>query len=236
MKLHRFNNDGIEVFQRFLDSLTTIEPAPWPESALTDPTYSQPVGAGTELEARTFESRMDLARYLHQKFSEAGVKVAASDKSLWAWIACLYFPNVCPRKAENWTPGAAQRWIPESGDWRRYYRHLFAGPWAIFRAHSEKPDRALAVLCQAPGRPGDVVEQLASRQEIVTSPAVMEVASQIFVDASTRKQKRGAGGKGAGSARRFVSVMNQFDVTWDLTAIGTSRLGDLLPDEFSSTN
>ena len=73
-------------------------------------------------------------------------------------------------------PGALARHIPEPGNFQRYYRHLLAGPYRIYRAHRDDPQRALALLCQPLDSPGDVVEQLASRQELVTNRGIMELA------------------------------------------------------------
>jgi hypothetical protein len=234
MELRRFTDRGLEAFSQFLDSCTTSLPLPWPQTALTDPGWSEPVGdASIDLEDRAFESRFELAAHLHTRFEAANFRPSRSDRSLWAWIACRYFREICPRsRTGDWQPGAMPRWIPQSSDWRRYYRHLVAGPYFIYIAHRDNPRRALALLCQKPGRPGDLVEQLASRQQIVTNPAIMEVATDCFVDPATGQQRRSANSKGGGGPRRFVDVLNQFDVTWDLSYLTSERLRAMLPREF----
>lgn len=110
---------------------------------------------------------------------------------------------------------------------------MLAGPYYIHRAHKEEPDRALAVLCGDVGKMGDIVEQLASRQEMVTNPGVMRAATTLYVDEDTRTQKRGAGGKGAGSPRRLASVLKQFDLTWDLFTMTGDEIVAMLPGEFA---
>jgi hypothetical protein len=77
-----------------------------------------------------------------------------------------------------------------------------------------------------------LVEQLASRQQIVTNPAIMRTATNYFVDPATGQQRRSANRKGAGGARRFVDVLNQFDVTWDLSSLSADGLRAMLPPEF----
>ena len=236
MELHRFSEPGLAAFTAFLDSCTTDSPLPWPESALTDPRYSERVDAAVALESRSFFTRFEMVAYLEQCFVAADFRPLRTDRNLWAWIACFYFQEICPIGREGaWQPGALARWVPQSADWRRYYRHLVAGPYFIYRAHIDDPKRALALLCQRPGRPGDLVEQLASRQQIVTNPAIMQIATDCFVDAATGQQKRAANSKGAGGARRFVDVLNQFDVTWDLSSISADGLRSMIPSEFSVT-
>ncbi len=75
------------------------------------------------------------------------------------------------------------------------------------------------------------MEQLASRQSIITNDTIMEVASRLYIDAS-KKQKKGAASKKNGSVRRFTEIINQFDLTWDLYGMSPERLMELLPKEF----
>src|SRR5262249_16830000 len=110
--------------------------------------------------------------------------------------------------------------------------HLLAGPYRIYRAHRDNPQRALVLLCGPLDRPGDIVEQFASRQELVTNPTVIESATRLYVDPATNRPRRGAGGKSAGSARRLADVLEQFDVTWDLYTLTPDGLLTLLPHEF----
>lgn len=234
MELRRLSDLGLVRFAAFVDSCTTDKPLPWPEAGLTDPIHSTVVDIVVTLDDRQFQTRFELAQYLNDAFEAANYGPSRSDRHLWAWIACRYFREICPRARDGrWQPGAMPRWIPQSADWRRYYRHLVAGPYFIYRAHRDDPRRALAVLCQKPGRPGDLVEQLASRQQIVTNPAIMNVATDLFVDPETGQQRKTANSKGSGGPRRFVSVLNQFDVTWDLSIMSAHQLRSMLPSEFS---
>ena len=93
----------------------------------------------------------------------------------------------------------------------------------------------MALLCQKPGRPGDLVEQLASRQQLVTNAAIMQTATDCFVDPVKGTQRKSANSKGTGGARRFVAVLSQFDVTWDLSMLSASGLQAMLPREFSAS-
>lgn len=89
------------------------------------------------------------------------------------------------------------------------------------------------MLCQPLDSPGDVVEQLASRQELVTNRGIMELATRLYVEPESLRQKRLAGGKGDGSARRLSDIIEQFDLTWDLYAASGEELATVMPKEFS---
>lgn len=233
MKVRRLNTAGIEQFERFLDSLTEAAPLAVPLAALTAPETSESLGVELEVEHRAFASRMDLGSYLFKKLNGSGLLDIDADRGLWAWLALFYFESLCPAdRVGRRTPGNRARWILDPHNFQRYYRHLLAGPYRIVRAYPEQPEIAMCILCGAPDKPGDLVEQLASRQELVTNRAIIGAATRLYYDADSGKLKRGAGGKGRGSPRRLADVLQQFDVTYDLYTLDADELSQLLPKEF----
>ncbi len=234
MKLRRLNDEGIRRFGEYLDSLKTPTPFVYPSDVLADDATSEDVGSTVEIAPRNFESRFQAAEYLQERLAESGLLELHRDRGFWTWLALFYHDTLCPvdRHGQR-NPGARARHILESTNYQRYYRHLLAGPWLIYRAHRDDPARALAVLSQPLDTPGDIVEQLASRQELISNRAIMPAATELYIDRSTRAAKRGAGGKSRGSARRLASLCNQLDVTWDLYAMDAAALLDKLPGEFA---
>jgi hypothetical protein len=233
MTLRRLNAAGLARLNEFLDSLNTQEPQEVPVSALTDPETSLSLSVSVEVAPRTFTTRFELADYLDSKLADSGLGDVANDVGLWAWLALYYFDQLCPAdKSGSRHPGERARWIAAVDDYRKYYRHLVAGPYRIYRAHRDNPFRVLAVLAGPLDQPGDISEQLASRQEIVTNKAAMELATALYIDRKTGRPKRGAAGRGPGSARRFADVLNQYDLTWDLYTLDTPALFKLMPAEF----
>lgn len=102
----------------------------------------------------------------------------------------------------------------------------------IYRAHRDRPQVALALLAGPLAKPGEVVEQFAARMEWVTNPSVMEVVTSLYLDKAKGKLRRGAGGKGRGSARRLAAILWQFDRTFDLYSVPPMQLIGMLPGEF----
>ena len=182
-----------------------------------------------------FGRRFAAAEYLFNLFKDSGLSDIERDRGLWAWLSLFYFDELCPPDARRRRkPGERARWIPETSVSWRYYRHLLAGPYRIYGAHSDHPERAMLVLCGSLHQPGDIVEQIASRQEIITNGGIMEAASSLYYDASSGKPRRGAATKeGKGTVRRFIDILNQFDVTWDLYSLEAGDVIQMLPDEFS---
>jgi hypothetical protein len=232
MKLRRLNDEGVLRFSEYLDALRTNPSSPPPSELLTAASTSEEVG-NLEIEKQSFANRLAAGRWLHDTIEAARLRDAARDKGLWAWLSLLHFDEVCPPDGNRHRkPGERARHIPDVANFQRYYRHLLAGAWRIFRAHRDDPDRALAVLWQPVDKPGDIVEQLASRQELVTNRAFIAAATKLYIDPLTLRAKFGAGGKTRGAPRRLADFCNQLDVTWDLYALEAVELLTKLPREF----
>lgn len=235
MNLKRLNDKGIARFADFLDSLTGEAPFPYPSALLTDPEATEEISPSIEIDQRTFGNRYAAAEYLYSLFKDSGLGNIERDRGLWAWLSLFYFEELCPSDASGRRkPGERARWISETSVSWRYYRHLLAGPYRIYSAHSDNPQRAMLVLCGSLHQPGEIVEQIASRQEIITNPGIMEAASRLYYDAFSSRPRRGATTKtGRGTVRRFTAILNQFDVTWDLYSLEARDVIQMLPDEFS---
>ena len=124
------------------------------------------------------------------------------------------------------------RYIPDPTNFRKYYRHLLAGPYRIYRAYAASSRRVWPLLCGPLDRPGEIVEQLCAYQEMVTNAGLMAAVTAMYIDPETDRPKRGTMGKGPGSPRRLPKVINQFDVTWDLYSMTPAQILGMLPPEF----
>lgn len=231
MRLHSFTDAGLGCFNAYLDSLRSDPTLPPPKEILDDPEFSALLVAEVELTDDKLLSRMDAARRLHSAL--ATITRPERNKGLWAWLSLFFFDSVCPPDSKGHRkPGERPRYIPEVGNFRRYYRHLLLGPYWIFRIYERNPDVALALLWQAPNKPGDVVAQFAAYQELVTNAGVVEAVTRLYFDPVTKRERRGAQSKERGGARRLVDVLNQLDVTWDLYGMTAQEIEETLPKEF----
>ena len=233
MRARRFNAEGTRRFDEYLAALKTERSCEPPYGLLEDVSATEPIEVPIEVEPRDFASALEAAEYLHARFATAGASDVLRDKGLWTWLALFYFDQVCPPDGHGRRkPGERARLILEAGNWQRYYRHLLAGTYGIYRAHRDEPARALALLWQPLHIHTDVVAQLASRLELVTNRAVTLVATWLYIDPSTGRAKYGYQSKTKGGAVRLAAYLNQIDVTWDLYSLTPEELLWRLPKEF----
>ena len=234
MKLRRFNSDGIAAFRDYRARLV-IEPIlPPPVQLLEDAAYTEVV-SDTEVPSRAFATRLEAGRFFEGLLDAANILSPERDQGLWAWLTLFYFDEVCPADANGRRDPKTDeaRLIPSLDNYQRFYRHLLLGPFLIVRAHRDQPDRAIGMLCNPLWKPGEIAEQLASRKELVTNPAVVEAATALYYDAASGSFKRGAGAKTRGAPRRLADLLNQLDLTYYLYGMKTNELLALLPKEFN---
>lgn len=233
MKLRKLTPEGIAKFAEYLDLLETEPKRMVPTHLLEDSVCSEVFGNPTEIQRRTFGTRYAAAEYLDDILAKTGVADVGRDVGAGAWLTLLFFDELCPpNKLGERELRERPAYIPDPQNYQRYYRHLLFGSLLIFRAHRDAPKRAMAFLCKPLPIIDDIVAQLASRQEIVSNPAVVELATNLYFEPTSGTTKKGAGGKGGGSPRRLVDILRQFDVTWDLYSMSLTEFWAVLPKEF----
>ena len=237
LRIRRFNSSGIERMINFTDALPHLAPntnPPW--SLLSDNRMTTTFEYEIFVSPEEFNDRYEVAAYFNAMFNDqkgCTFSYIERDTGLWTWFSLMFFDKISKRNSDGtWKGGDIANWIPHFQDWKRYYRHLLAGPSRIYNAHIDDPEITRIILLNPPDTPGEVYEQLASRMQYATNPAVLKAASKLYLNKDGR-YKRGAAGKDAGSARRLALVLAQLDVTWDLYSLSEDDIIEMLPREFN---
>jgi hypothetical protein len=231
MNLRRMNEQGIEQFAKFLESLAGDELVSYPQVLLTDPDATEEVNPPIEIEQRTFGSRYAAAEYLYNLFEDSDLRDIERDRGLWAWLSLFYFDELCPTDTKGQRkPGRRERWllVPTS---RRFYLHQLAGPYQVYRAHANDPAITIGLLCGPLNIIPRVYEEIAESPTLIASHAIVETATRLYYNSKTGTIRRNRSGEGG--PRRLVGVLAQFDVTWDIISLSADDVWRLLPDEFS---
>jgi hypothetical protein len=231
MEARRFNAAGIRAAEVLLAELGSGTPAD-PKEVVLDAGLTELVGVDVEI--RSFLNRREAADYFYELLSPLHSESDVSrDKGLWTWLALAWIDLLAPESNGERKTKEPVRWILAVDDYRKYARHLLAGPYYVAVAHEGRLDDAMAVLAAKVEAPGELVAQLTTRYEIVRSPGLLEAATRLYCTQENRSVvKPGAAGKGPGSARRFAEVFKQFELTWDLFAMTADEVIGILPSEF----
>lgn len=188
-------------------------------------------------EEKTFKTRMDIGSHLDQKLNLGGIdraKILAEAQELWvnvwSWLAYIWLEHFITKKnGVNIVPSISR--FVGSPDWNRYYRHFISQPYYIYSLHGSINSK-LFLECP-PSVHNEFMEQLGSRQWIISSKQLVELAHVLYWNRDENIPKRGARGKGEGTVRRFGRVILQFMLTYDIHQMNIEEMLDLLPSEFN---
>ncbi len=246
-KLSEFNKEGIAAFQEIIDTERTRVKSSQPAKVtaqffsriekLTEASgFLQEVAEGVELDdALLFDSRYDFGQYLNEHLPSQISQVTYDNVGLWAWISAVYLKQLLkPSKhGSTYDLWSAYRYVPVSFSKFRYYRHL---AFISFWLHRQLGENAAKLFLSRPMyEHSDAVEQLyTSDKDFLTTPALLEVSVEMYIDPNTGTMKPKALGKETpGSARRLATqIAKQLQMNFDLVSMTKEEIYQLLPTEF----
>ena len=223
---------GIERFREYLGTLRAGHPVDPPQELLTDASCTAELSVDVQVGSERFATRWGAGEYLWNRLATLPANEVEGNPGLWAWLALFYFDQLAPQRADGTRrPGRDYRHVADFG-FRYRYRHLLYGPFAVYRRH-----RGHAILLLSGPlhvEPG-VYQEITSRQDLIASRGVIEALNTLYLDRSRGLPKRGAQRAGQpGTLRRFVRLLQQLDLTYDIYGMSGSAIVDLLPPEFDS--
>lgn len=226
-----FNDKGIEGFQNFLAEAKNGSDEPVPNDLIKSGYFSNIYRPDVYIECLGFDLKSNLAKYIYGILNK-NHRIEFHDSGLWTWLSAFFFESICPLVNGRRNVQAEVRYILNIENWNRYYRHLIATPVRLF---AELNSHSKIYLAGPPYRHGDLLEQLASRQEIATNKGIVEAATVLYWDDKKNSIKKGARNKtGPGILRRFTKdIIPQFQMTYDLNSMNGEEIISLLPTEFN---
>ncbi len=154
---------------------------------------------------------------------------------LWSWLAALFFEQLAPADADG-KRSLRRPYVYVLSESRLYYRHLVRAPWYLVRTLGPEVRYLLAPIRtddRAPlSRQNYLLDQLAARQFVISSPTLIAAARRLYTDPKTGRLRRGAGARGKGSPRRLALIANQLALTYDVRKMSVDQFMKILPSEF----
>jgi hypothetical protein len=230
--LRTLNDNGMRIFRDYLANLRSGSNDKVPFDALADAYCSGKMQPNIEIKKRAFATRLEAGAFLYEKLQPISYSQVERNTGLWSWLALYYFDQLCPARADGSRKvGEDCRYLLEL-DYRRYYRHLLLGPYIVYRLYGEN---APLLLWEPLEQMSEPYRELSCRQSLLMNKGVIDAANVLYYDRKRAQTKRGAGVKRprAGSLRRFIDVIQQLDLTYDLYSMTAEQVLDLLPSEFN---
>lgn len=235
VSIRSFNEQGLNEFEKVIgeirdDSIKNIQ-----EDLLFNEHYSEIQEPIINVDRVDFKNKNELVPYIVERLNLRANKHLYFAKGMWTWLAAFYFDNICPAdgNGKRKVNEAAFYLLRDPKNYTKYYRHLLAYP---SRLYSELGDSAKIFLIGTFSKRGEITEQFGAYQEIALNKGILDAANLMYWDENTLNLKKGAAGKGAGSARRLVRIIRQYQMTYDLNSMNGKEIVELLPNEFAKWN
>ena len=118
----------------------------------------------------SFEKKIELAEIIDNCLHDVDFEEMFEKEYLgmWAWFSLLFYENLRDKNKDDdgWITAEQARYIG-SHQTNKYYRHSVAGPYFFYKYHGKQNTDIF--LDYTSKKLGEMMEQLASTQEIVTN-------------------------------------------------------------------
>jgi hypothetical protein len=229
--IRRLNERGLKFFQDYIGRIAGGDKIDPPVPILSNDDWSEPVDFTRQIEEKTFETRYEMGEYLEQLFRDINPQDIISDTGLWSWLALFWFDQLCPAKADgSRKPSKPYNYIL-SPNYNHRPRHALRTTWQLVSGYG---DTARFLLSKRPNERGELMEQLAARQFFIGCKGIIETASRLYSDPARNTFKVGSTSqKRKGNIRRFISYLQQLELTYDLYTLPRDEIINMLPAEYN---
>ena len=183
------------------------------------------------------KTRNDIATYFAGLLKTAKLNAGPFSKNrhVYSWLAMIFLTKICRIKDKKLI---IRTEIPRyilSDSQRDFYRHLIAFPVWVLNMYGQK---ARIFLYQDAYIMPDVVETVASRTDLITSPGVINVIDKLYWDTKNNTNKVGFTNRepdhspSPGTLRALDLILSQMACTCDLRSISPAKIQAMLPPEF----
>ena len=236
----RLTPAGLTRMSSWLDDLKGNPTLPVPIELMHVGEYAQTFTDNCTATPIFAQTRFELGIALQKQFAALDPEMMYKETGVWAWLTLYHIDLVMPAMNAKRKPKERARSIP-SEEYNRRYRHLLRGPWyVVARFMHEGHDLAPleAYLLNAPHKPGELYEQIASRSEQACNANLLAAIRRLYFDEIQGKLIKNATSKHRpGTVRRFGKVLNQLLLTYQVQLATTDGLLDILPKkEFQPGN
>jgi len=230
MLIRKLNSDGLKEFENFIENLRNGARRDTPFNLLTDVKTSEEIPDSIEIDQKEFSNRYELGNYLVGQIGDTDIQGHMGDIGFWSALALFWFDQLCPKKQDgSRKPSMSYNYIL-SEKYNHRPRHAIYSTWQLASQYGE---HAKFLLCREMPVRGELIEQMLARQYFLGCEGVMKAASKLYYDEESHSFKRGAAArKSAGCISRYVSWLQQIELTYDLFSISSEDLLTILPSEF----
>lgn len=230
-ELCRLNDHGTELFMDYINQIAAGDTSSPPFAILTDTNYSEQIDFSVQLDQPSFSTRFEIGEYLKERLEDVNRNQLLGDPGIWNWMALYWFDSLCPAAANGTRkPSKPYNYIL-STNYNHRPRHALLTTWLLVDTYGET---ARFLLSKKPDSRGELLEQIAARQYLISCRGIIEAASRLYYDKDKQTFKRGSTTQTKkGNIRRYISFLQQLELTYDLFTLPCDEIINILPDEYN---
>lgn len=240
LQVRFFNDVGVRAYKDLLEHMNAQNELLHVDELLEDNGYSTVVGTGVDIDVVDFKDKEACGKYFSDFFRKHSPMFVAEGinpvghRGLMTWLDAAWAPYVLKGSNGKFRVGELTRHIYGFNP-RARYRHILGGPFEIYDRLWLRPDLACIFLKSGITNNSETYEQLASRPQIVSDIAALELIGKLYGIPPPGSELPGAGQNDqiSGGLRRFCTVHSQLELNFDLRAMQPTEIAGLLPEEFS---
>lgn len=241
LPLSQLTPAGVQAAKAYLADLRDGQvDTPFPEGLLTAAPFAEVIEPTVLVADRDFASRRAAGQYLSECLHLLPLEKAVSNAGLWSWLGMFYFDRLVGRD-ESGQPrlgrdaDVAYLLDPVKKS-RGENRHRLRLAYETYARHGEK---AWFMLNQPVMAMEQLAERLSGKPIAFRSTGIVQLAHLLYADPATGQTRRGYGGGGqdqrrSGNLMRFIDVLDQLYMTYDVYGMTAEELLKLLPAEFAA--
>ncbi len=241
MRLRRFKESGLRVFQAFIGELREDGSKTPPWEILNNELLSEPVAGAPEISARPLpgegilNTKREAAVYLEGVLRPLDIKGIYEDSGLWSWLSLFYFDSVCPLINGKRRAVAVPHYVLDAAKWTRRYRHLLLTPYRVLQ---EIPTNNRIFLDVPLPIHGDLMEQTMGKLYLIRVPAIRDAIDSLYFDKESGRAKLGIlptkRPKPGDFRNRLPLRIKQLQMTYDVHSLSGPQLIEKLGSEFDA--
>ena len=181
MKLRRFTKDGLQAFRDYLALARREADADPPNDLLESGSLTEVVSPEVQVAAHHFETKGEVAQYLHSVLRSLPDDLLHRDAGIWTWLSLLYFDSVCQFRADQRVVKNDYHYVFEPLNVRHFYRHLLFVSWRVLLLAPEHN----RLFTRSPVNQLDkLTTEVMKRLYLTRIPCIFEVLDRLYWDES----------------------------------------------------
>jgi hypothetical protein len=226
-EIRSFNEDGLRQFIAIMDGSN-----PSGQINPLDAAIAMPVAGTSAIKVTEYPNRKAMAVEISKAFGSLKPEILQHETGIWTWLTWILREQLFDRDPSTGQLKVGEEWVwnpANPSNYQKAQRHKVRLPVVVWSTLGGDADHLLHGPVK---KPGELIAQLTSQQDML-APSFQRLCRKLYFDDARGRVKRGAAGSGAGSARRLSRIRKQLDITWDMSDLDTEAIAKLLPSEFA---